>query len=247
MNSNNIVPRLEINSNSNGGGSSQSRDGQIQLIFGPMFSGKSTELIRRLKRYQVAQYEVLIVKYAKDVRYSEGGIATHCGQSLPAISTGTLSELTDKADYYDVIGIDEGQFFSDVVTWCEEMANKGKIVLVAALDGTFQRKEFSDILSLVPLAEDVTKLVAVCMVCFKDAAFSKRISTEDGVEVIGGADKYMAVCRRCYFSPVKVAASPRIAVKTKQREAVEEVGVSPAKKMLFSQETSTNDLSASAL
>merc|ERR1712098_841193 len=83
------------------------------------------------------------------------------------------------------------------VTWAEEMANNGKIIVVAALDGTFQRKPFGDILSLIPLSEEVTKLNAVCMNCFGDAAFSKRITQSDGekVEVIGGADKYMAVCR----------------------------------------------------
>ena len=107
----------------------------------------------------------------------------------------TLGELTDKAEEFDVIGIDEGQFFADLVGWCESMVNKGKIVLVAALDGTFQRKPFCDILSLVPLAENVTKLRAVCMNSFQAAAFSKRISSVDGgkVEKIGGADKYMAV------------------------------------------------------
>jgi len=224
---NQVVPTM------NPGPHSQMKGGKIQLIFGPMFSGKSTELIRRLKRYQVAQYKVLIVKYAKDVRYDEGGIATHCGQTLPALSATVLEELTHKTDDYDVIGIDEGQFFSDVVTWCETMANKGKIVLVAALDGTFQRKPFCDILSLVPLAEEVTKLSAVCMNCFQDASFSKRI-TGDGetVEVIGGADKYMAVCRGCYHSQVKVAASPRVALKAKNCNSNSE-GVSPAKKMLF--------------
>jgi len=210
------------------------------LIFGPMFSGKSTELIRRLKRYQVAQYNVLIVKYAKDVRYDEGGIATHCGQTLPALSANVLEELTSKTDDYDVIGIDEGQFFSDVVDWCETMANKGKIVLVAALDGTFQRKPFSDILNLVPLAEEVTKLSAVCMNCFQDASFSKRI-TGDGetVEVIGGADKYMAVCRSCYYSQVKVAASPRVALKVKNCNGISD-GVSPVKKMLFNNHENRN-------
>jgi hypothetical protein len=109
-------------------------------------------------------------------------------------------------------------------------------VLVAALDGTFQRKPFQEILSLVPLAEEVTKLQAVCMVCFKDAAFSKRISNEDGVEVIGGADKYMAVCRQCYYSPVQVAASPRPALKHKNSQAPNSENsdiVSPAKKALF--------------
>jgi len=199
-----------------------------------MFSGKSTELIRRLKRYRVAQYEVLIVKYDKDNRYNDGGIATHCGQSLPAVAAHSLAFLSGKADEYDVIGIDEGQFFPDIVPWCEDMANRGKVVVVAALDGTFQRKAFCDILELVPLAEKVTKLVAVCMVCFKDAAFSKRITAEDSVEVIGGADKYMAVCRGCYYSKVKVAASPRATLKTSSRSSEEEV--SPAKKILFKNE-----------
>jgi len=208
--------------------------GQIQLILGPMFSGKSTELIRRLKRYQVAQYAVLIVKYAKDQRYDEKGIATHCGQVLPAVAADRLAELQERAREYDVIGIDEGQFFPDLVAWCEQMANSGKIVLVAALDGTFQRRPFPEILSLVPLAEDVTKLQAVCMRCFRDAAFSKRISEEAGVEVIGGADKYMAVCRHCYFSPNKVAASPRVALKQKHpnSQGGEEL---PVKKGLYSQ------------
>lgn len=249
-----IVPKLdllEMNSNF------PAKKGKIQLIFGPMFSGKSTELIRRLKRYQVAQYEVLIVKYAKDVRYDEGGIATHCGQTLPAVSATMLEELTGKTEAYDVIGIDEGQFFGDVVDWCETMANKGKIVLVAALDGTFQRKPFCDILSLVPLAEEVTKLSAVCMNCFQDASFSKRISSGDGetVEVIGGADKYMAVCRSCYYSQVKVAASPRVALKTKNSSPhLEGEGVSPVKKMLFSgaevnqnKENLLGEMTASAL
>lgn len=198
-----------------------------------MFSGKSTELIRRLKRYRVAQYEVLIVKYDKDTRYDDGGIATHCGQSLPAVAASSLAELSEKAKDFDVIGIDEGQFFPDVVEWCEEMANKGKVVLVAALDGTFQRKPFQGILGLVPLAEQVTKLGAVCMSCFKEAAFSKRITREGEVEVIGGADKYMAVCRACYYSPVTVPASPRVALKSTTR-GVSEEEVSPAKKILFS-------------
>ena len=182
--------------------------GQIQLILGPMFSGKSTELIRRLKRYQVAQYKVMMVKYAKDQRYDETGIATHCGQVVPAVAAEHLEELEHRATDYEVIGIDEGQFFPDIVAWCEVMANRGKIVLVAALDGTFQRRPFPEMMALVPLAEAVTKLQAVCMLCFQEAAFSKRTTSESSVEVIGGADKYMAVCRRCYFSQGTVAHPP---------------------------------------
>jgi len=220
--------------------------GQIQLIFGPMFSGKSTELIRRLKRYRVAQYEVLIVKYDKDNRYSDEGIATHCGQSLPAIATSSLASLSQKAEQYDVIGIDEGQFFPGLVEWCEGMADRGKVVVVAALDGTFQRRAFSNILELVPLAESVVKLVAVCMGCFRDAAFSKRITREAGVEVIGGADKYMAVCRACYHSPVTVAASPRDRLKDAARKAPLD-DVSPAKKILFNPDSDKVSNSAPAL
>ena len=89
--------------------------------------------------------------------------------------------------------------FPDIVDFCEMMANEGKTVIVAALDGTFQRKAFGSILNLVPLAESVVKLTAVCMECFREAAYTKRLGLEKEVEVIGGADKYHSVCRLCYF------------------------------------------------
>nr|XP_044600417.1 thymidine kinase, cytosolic isoform X4 [Equus asinus] len=89
--------------------------------------------------------------------------------------------------------------FPDIVEFSEAMANAGKTVIVAALDGTFQRKAFGAILNLVPLAESVVKLTAVCMECFREAAYTKRLGTEKEVEVIGGADKYHSVCRLCYF------------------------------------------------
>ncbi|XP_069685182.1 thymidine kinase, cytosolic-like [Periplaneta americana] len=183
--------------------------GQIQVIFGPMFSGKTTELIRRLKRYQIAKYTCLIVKYANDNRYTEDDvIISHDQQSLRAVSAREIKEVKTEAFNYDVIGIDEGQFFPDIVERCEELANLGKIVIVAALDGTYQRVGFGNILNLVPLAENVVKLNAVCMVCFKDAAYTKRIGSEKKLEVIGGAEKYMAVCRKCYTLPSSVPKSP---------------------------------------
>lgn len=177
--------------------------GQIQVIFGPMFSGKTTELIRRLKRYQIANYKCLIIKYANDVRYDKCGIATHDKQTLPAVCTMLLENQVNEARKYNVIGIDEGQFFPDVVQFSEKMANLGKMVIVAALDGTFQRQGFGDILNLVPLSENVLKLTAVCMKCFDEASYTKRKSSDTQLEVIGGADKYMAVCRRCFYSPLK--------------------------------------------
>ncbi|XP_061736886.1 thymidine kinase, cytosolic [Nerophis ophidion] len=172
--------------------------GQIQIIFGPMFSGKSTELMRRVRRFQIAQYCCLVVKYAKDTRYSDTGMATHDKNTMEAVAANRLSDVRSAASQASVIGIDEGQFFPDTVEFCEEMANLGKTVIVAALDGTFQRKPFGNILNLVPLAESVVKLHAVCMQCYKEAAYTKRIGAEKEVEVIGGADKYQAVCRKCY-------------------------------------------------
>ncbi|XP_040001402.1 thymidine kinase, cytosolic [Xiphias gladius] len=172
--------------------------GQIQVIFGPMFSGKSTELMRRVRRFQIAQYNCLVIKYVKDARYSETGMATHDRYTMDAVPANSLGEVRSLALKACVIGIDEGQFFPDTVQFCEEMANLGKTIIVAALDGTFQRKPFGNILNLVPLAESVVKLNAVCMQCYKEAAYTKRIGEEKEVEVIGGAEKYQAVCRKCY-------------------------------------------------
>ncbi|KAJ8362633.1 hypothetical protein SKAU_G00114640 [Synaphobranchus kaupii] len=172
--------------------------GQIQVIFGPMFSGKSTELMRRVRRFQIAQYQCLVIKYAKDTRYSSSDMATHDKYTMEAVSANRLSDVFTLALDAAVIGIDEGQFFPDTVEFCEGMANSGKIVIVAALDGTFQRKPFGNILSLVPLAESVVKLNAVCTHCFKEAAYTKRLGAETEVELIGGADKYHAACRSCY-------------------------------------------------
>ncbi|XP_060906520.1 thymidine kinase, cytosolic [Labrus mixtus] len=172
--------------------------GQIQVIFGPMFSGKSTELMRRVRRFQIAQYNCLVIKYAKDTRYSDDGMATHDKNTMAAVPANCLADVRPLALKACVIGIDEGQFFPDTVDFCEEMANLGKTVIVAALDGTFQRQPFGNILNLVPLAESIVKLHAVCMQCYKEAAYTKRIGAEKEVEVIGGADKYQAVCRKCY-------------------------------------------------
>jgi len=210
--------------------------GQIQVIFGPMFSGKTTELMRRMKRYQIANYDCLIVKYAKDVRYDNCGIATHDKQVLPAVSCEVLADLQSEALKHDIIGIDEGQFFPDIVPFCDKMANQGKIVIVAALDGDFQKKGFGTILNLVPLAEHVMKLTAVCMNCYNEASFTKRKGSETKVEVIGGAEKYLAVCRKCHMSPMK----PRSPLKNVNSV----VNASPKKvcKNLFSEKENFENL-----
>lgn len=180
--------------------------GQIQVIFGPMFSGKSTELMRRVRRFQIAQYKCLVIKYAKDTRYSNS-FSTHDRNTIDALPACMLRDVTQESLSVAVIGIDEGQFFPDIVDFCEMMANEGKTVIVAALDGTFQRKAFGSILNLVPLAESVVKLTAVCMECFREAAYTKRLGLEKEVEVIGGADKYHSVCRLCYFKKSSAQAA----------------------------------------
>ncbi|NXU53267.1 KITH protein, partial [Turnix velox] len=181
--------------------------GQIQVIFGPMFSGKSTELMRRVRRFQLAQYRCLLVKYDKDTRYGLSGVCTHDKSTMEAVPASLLADVYQQALASAVIGIDEGQFFPDVVDFCEKMANAGKTVIVAALDGTFQRKAFGSILNLVPLAESVVKLNAVCMECYREASYTKRLGAEREVEVIGGADKYHSVCRACYFHKRPLPAS----------------------------------------
>merc|ERR1711937_22199 len=175
--------------------------GEIQMIIGPMFSGKSTELQRRLNRCQFALLKCLVIKYEKDDRYDDEKMCTHDGKTCPAVKASKLNSIAPACDPFDVIGIDEGQFFPDIVEFSENQANRGKVIIIAALDGTFQRQPFPKIMELIPLSESVVKLNAVCMSCRCEAAFSRRLGNETEVEVIGAEDKYMSVCRRCYNLP----------------------------------------------
>lgn len=172
--------------------------GSIQMIIGPMFAGKSTELLRRIKRYEVAKKKCLLIKYINDDRYSKDCISTHDKQTVFALPCDKLSMASHLVKDYEVIGIDEGQFFPDLVSFSEDAANMGKVVIVSALDGTFQRKSFGKVLELIPLAESVIKLNAVCMVCCNDASFTARTVEEKKTELIGGAESYKSVCRKCF-------------------------------------------------
>ena len=185
------------------------QSGHIELILGPMFAGKTTELQRRIKRYQHANQRCLIVKFAGDNRYTDEEVTcTHDGAklhskagSIKTVAASSLGQLQDMMAPFSVIAVDEGQFFPDVVEVCDALANSGKIVVVSALDGTFERQPFNNILNLIPMAESVVKITAVCKICFRDAHFSKRITADTRVEVIGGADMYIPVCRDCFHSP----------------------------------------------
>ncbi|KAI6214229.1 hypothetical protein M3Y94_00243200 [Aphelenchoides besseyi] len=172
--------------------------GSINLIVGPMFSGKTTELLRQCRRHTLAKRSVVIVKYKKDTRYDDIMVCTHDSLKMEGLRAIRLADVWDRLMDSDVIGIDEGQFFEDVVERAELLANCGKTVIVAALDGDYKRKQFESIAKLVPLAEKVEKITAVCQFCGHSASFTLRTIMSDVREVIGGAEMYQAVCRHCY-------------------------------------------------
>lgn len=172
----------------------------IQLIIGPMFSGKTTELIRRLERYVVSKKSVIAIKYIDDDRYDSDKIATHNGRlsSFETItSTKDIESLPDLSQY-DVIGIDEGQFFENVVEFAEYYAKRGKIIVISALNGSFERKPFESIVPLYALAEKIDYLNAICMLCGENGFFSKRLIHSTSLELIGKNDLYEARCRTCF-------------------------------------------------
>ncbi|GKT32639.1 Thymidine kinase like protein [Aduncisulcus paluster] len=190
--------------------------GRIELICGPMFSGKSTELLRRANRFLLSQHSVLVIKYHKDNRYSEMCVATHDKTTMKAISCAKLLSPQMKAKIADnsVIAIDEGQFFPDLVDFCELAACSGCVVMVAALDADFLRRPFAQIAELIPKAEKIDKLTAICKECFKEASFSFRKVDSDALELIGSKEVYIPVCRHCYFELQREKESKR-AMKTK--------------------------------
>uniref|UniRef100_A0A6B2G7L8 Thymidine kinase n=1 Tax=Myxobolus squamalis TaxID=59785 RepID=A0A6B2G7L8_MYXSQ len=179
-------------------------EGRIHVIMGPMFSGKTTELLRNIERLKFAKYNICLVTYSNDTRYSSTpSIATHTKQFHEALYCEKMEDIIDKLSEYDAIGIDEAHFIPDVVKYSEILANKGKIVIVSGLDGSFQRKEFGNFLDIIPLAEKVEKLSAVCIKCCMDASFTTRTVMSTEIELIGGSDKYIATCRRCYHASLQ--------------------------------------------
>ena len=196
-----------------------------------MFSGKTTELFRRIKRYTIARQNCLVIKYIRDSRYSDNHASTHDKEMFKATGASTLAEVEDLVKDFDVIGVDEGQFYADVVEMAEKFASMGKIVVVSALDGDFRRKPFGRVLELVPMAESVTKLTAVCTFCHNDAPFTRRITAETDIEVIGGSDKYVASCRACFYLPIDESLSPKLEqhLDTQRRLSELKVMESPSK------------------
>lgn len=167
-----------------------SSKGSIQLILGPLYSGKTTELTRRLQRYTIAKCKCVFVNHTKN----DNDALIH---EYTKISAESIKSIFENVENCDVVGIDGGHFFPDIDEACEILANKGKIVIVAMVDGDFSRKPIKKILNLIPIAEHVIKLTAVCSNCYRDAAFSKIIRKKDEVS------EFIAVCRQCYFLELK--------------------------------------------
>lgn len=172
------------------------KSGHLEVIAGSMFSGKTEELIRRIRRAQIAKQRVKVFKPKIDDRYSETSIVSHSEQSFPSEMVELASEIPDKCFDYEVIGIDEAQFFgNELIEICQMLADSGKRVIVAGLDQDYKAKPFEPMPQLLAVAEYITKTLAVCVVCGAPANRTQRVSTESERVLVGGKDHYEARCR----------------------------------------------------
>lgn len=173
-------------------------NGHIELIIGPMYAGKTSELLRRVRRYRHAGRKVLLLKHGSDDRYEKGNVAvTHDRINMDAVAVYDLSEV-DTSEC-DVVGVDEGQFFGPVLAQVvDAWARDGKVVVVAMLDSMFDRRPFDGLGQMVARAEFVDKLSAICKECGTEASFTMRRGSDKSAIVVGGEECYSAVCYACH-------------------------------------------------
>jgi len=174
--------------------------GWIEVVVGPMFSGKSEELIRRLRRAEIARQRVQIFKPAIDERYAENEIVSHSGLGIPSESVSKAPEVLEKVHARtEVIGIDEAQFLGEeLVEVCTKLADSGKRVIVAGLDTDYRGRPFDPMPRLLAVAEEITKLLAICVRCGNPAVHTQRLVESDELIVVGATGTYEARCRRCF-------------------------------------------------
>lgn len=200
--------------------------GEIHVIVGPMFAGKTTALLRRVQVEAGTGRNVALIKSDKDNRYGLDSVVTHDGTKMPCWALPELSSFQDKLgteayDKVDVIGIDEAQFFDDLHDFCCKAADRdGKIVVVAGLDGDYKRNKFGSVLDIIPLADSVTKLTARCELCGRRAFFTLRKTRETKTELIGGADVYMPVCRQHFLDGQIVIEATRIVLDLEKSKVI---------------------------
>ncbi len=177
----------------------QNKTGWIEVITGSMFSGKTEELIRRLKRAKLAMLRVEIFKPKIDTRYSEEEVVSHDENSIPSTAVDASSSILLLAGDVHVVGIDEAQFFDkELIDVCNTLANRGIRVIVAGLDMDFKGKPFGPMPGLMAISEDTTKLHAICTRCGNTANFTFRKEDKEKLIVLGEKDLYEALCRRCF-------------------------------------------------
>ncbi len=175
------------------------RAGWIEIVCGSMFSGKTEELLRRLTRARIAKQKVEVFKPAVDVRYDEEDVVSHDARKSASIPVENASQILFYAEDFEVVGIDEAQFFgNELVSVCNELANRGKRVIVAGLDMDYLGKPFGPIPQLLATAEYVTKVHAICMKCGNLANYSHRTVKDDKLVVLGETDAYEPLCRKCF-------------------------------------------------
>ena len=174
--------------------------GQIEVICGSMFSGKTEELIRRLTRARLAKQHVEIFKPSVDTRYHDTHVVSHDETSIRSTPVGFAGDILLLSGTCDVVGIDEAQFFDEeIVRVVQLLANQGKRVILAGLDMDFEGKPFDPMPKLMAIAEYVTKVHAICMQCGDLAAFSFRLSAAKEKVMLGEKDSYEARCRKCFY------------------------------------------------
>jgi thymidine kinase len=177
-----------------------SRAGWIEVITGSMFSGKTEELIRRLNRAKIAKQKVEIFKPAMDDRFSEIRIVTHDEHAILSSPVQSASQILLLINDVNVVGIDEAQFFdTELVSICNTMANNGIRVIVAGLDMDYSGMPFGPMPNLIAIADDVTKLHAICMDCGDLAHYSFRITKDERQVLIGEKEAYVPLCRKCFL------------------------------------------------
>ena len=176
--------------------------GWIEVITGCMFSGKTEELIRRLRRAEIAKQKVKIFKPLIVTRYSNESIVSHNEQSLTSILIKDIKEVLDQSDDAQVVAIDEAQFFSaDITKVCNKLALNGKRVIVAGLDQDFRGVPFEPMPQLLAIAEYITKQLAICVECGNPADKTQRKTASSERVIVGAADIYEARCRQCHYIP----------------------------------------------
>ena len=180
------------------------RLGWIEVICGSMFSGKTEELIRRLKRARIARQKVEIFKPEIDKRYDEINVVSHDENAILSTPVQSASQILLLTNDVNVVGIDEAQFFDDELpSVCNQLASSGIRVIVAGLDMDYLGKPFGPMPNLIAIAEDVSKVHAVCMRCGDLAQFTHRMVKDDHLVMLGEMESYEPLCRRCYLEATK--------------------------------------------